>query len=147
MNPYMPQRPLMMDNMQDVSGQRPVFMNEAAQDQLHRALLQKNLGSPVGQGYSTGINPYALAQMLRQGQQAPYGGTPQGAYNQQGNYLQNTLNNPSTQQQMDIYNQGGPDFVSFNNPMTQNAMPFDTRLKQPRYGVETSFGYGVDNQF
>jgi hypothetical protein len=26
-------------------------------------------------------------------------------------------------------------------------MPFDTRLKQPRYGVETSFGYGVDNQF
>jgi len=49
------------------------FMNESAQEQLHRALLQQNLGSPVGQGYSTGINPLALAQMLRQGQQ-PYGG-------------------------------------------------------------------------
>ena len=76
MNPYTPQRPLMMDNMQDVSGQRPVFMNEAAQEQLHRALLQQNLGSPVGQQRSLGVNPVALAQMLRQGQQAPYGGTP-----------------------------------------------------------------------
>ena len=115
MNPFIPQRPLMMDNMQDVSGQRPVFMNEAAQDQLHRALLQQNLGSPVGQGYSTGINPYALAQMLRESKD-PYGGTPQGAYNQQGQYLQNTLTNPTTPQQMDIYNQGGPEFVSFNTP-------------------------------
>ena len=47
MNPYTPQRPLMMDNMQDVSGQKPVFMNESAQEQMHRALLQQNLGSPA----------------------------------------------------------------------------------------------------
>jgi hypothetical protein len=67
MNPYISQRPLMAQSMQDLSGQRPVFMNESAQEQLHRALLQQNLGSPVGQGRSLGINPMALAQMLREG--------------------------------------------------------------------------------
>ena len=118
MNPYTPQRPLMMDSMQDVSGQRPVFMNEAAQEQLHRALLQQNLGSPVGQQRSLGINPVALAQMLRQGQQAPYGGTPQGAYGQQGQYMQDAMNNPVTQQQNMLMNQGGPEFMSFNPPFS-----------------------------
>lgn len=133
----------MMENMQDVSGQRPVFMNESAQEQLHRALLQQNLGSPAGQGYSTGVNPMALAQMLRQGQKTPYGGTPQGAYGQQGQYMQDAMN-PMTQQQQMLMNQEGAGMMP---SMNQNAMPFDTRLKQPRYGVETSFGYGVDNQF
>lgn len=117
MNPYINQRPL-MQNMQDLSGQQPVFMNEAAQDQMHRALLQQNLGSPVGQGRSLGINPVALAQMLRQGQQAPYGGTPQGAYGQQGQYMQNAMNNPVTQQQNMLMNQGGPEFMSFNTPFS-----------------------------
>jgi Rod binding domain-containing protein len=115
MNPYTPQKPLMMDNMQDVSGQRPVFMNESAQEQMHRALLQQNLGSPVGQGHSLGINPMALAQMLRQGQKAPYGGTPQGAYGQQGQYMQDAMNPVTSQQQM-LMNQGGPEFMSFNTP-------------------------------
>lgn len=114
MNPFMPKRPLVMDTMQDVSGQKPVFMNEAAQEQLHRALLQQNLGSPVGQGYSTGINPMALAQMLRESK-APYGGTPQGAYAQQGQYMQEAMN-PMTQQQQLLMNQGGPEFMSFNTP-------------------------------
>jgi hypothetical protein len=114
MNPFTPQKPLMMENMQDVSGQRPVFMNEAAQEQMHRALLQQNLGSPVGQGYSTGINPYALAQMLRESK-APYGGTPQGAYAQQGQYMQEAMN-PMTQQQQMLMNQGGPEFMSFSTP-------------------------------
>ena len=114
MNPYIPQKPLMMDTMQDVSGQRPVFMNESAQEQLHRALLQQNLGSPVGQGRSLGVNPLALAQMLRQGQ-APYGGTPQGAYAQQGQYMQDAMNPVTSQQQM-LMNQGGPEFMSFNSP-------------------------------
>ena len=114
MNPFMPKRPLVMDTMQDVSGQKPVFMNEAAQEQLHRALLQQNLGSPVGQGYSTGINPYALAQMLRESK-APYGGTPQGAYAQQGQYMQDAMN-PMTSQQQLLMNQGGPEFMSFNTP-------------------------------
>lgn len=84
MNPYTPQRPLMMDSMQDVSGQRPVFMNEAAQEQLHRALLQQNLGSPVGQQRSLGINPVALAQMLRQGQTSNPYANAQMAMNQYG---------------------------------------------------------------
>jgi hypothetical protein len=141
MNPFTPQKPLMMDNMQDVSGQRPVFMNEAAQEQMHRALLQQNLGSPVGQGYSTGINPYALAQMLRESK-APYGGTPQGAYGQQGQYMQDAMN-PMTQQQQMLMNQENAGMM----PSMNQTMPFDTRLKRPRYGVETSFGYGVDNQF
>ena len=114
MNPFITQRPLVMDTMQDVSGQQPVFMNEAAQEQLHRALLQQNLGSPVGQGYSTGINPYALAQMLRESK-APYGGTPQGAYAQQGQYMQDAMN-PMTSQQQLLMNQGGPEFMSFNTP-------------------------------
>lgn len=114
MNPFITQRPLVMDTMQDVSGQRPVFMNEAAQEQLHRALLQQNLGSPVGQGYSTGINPMALAQMLRESK-APYGGTPQGAYAQQGQYMQDAMN-PMTNQQQMLMNQGGPEFMSFNTP-------------------------------
>lgn len=117
MNPYIPQKPLMMDTMQDVSGQRPVFMNESAQEQLHRALLQQNLGSPVGQQRSLGVNPLALAQMLRQGQQAPYGGTPQGAYAQQGQYMQDAML-PTTNQQQMLMNQGGPEFMSFNTPFS-----------------------------
>ena len=84
MNPYIPQKPLMMDNMQDVSGQRPVFMNESAQEQLHRALLQQNLGSPVGQQRSLGINPIALAQMLREGQTSNPYANAQTAMNQYG---------------------------------------------------------------
>jgi len=83
MNPYINQRPL-MQNMQDLSGQQPVFMNEAAQDQMHRALLQQNLGSPVGQGRSLGINPVALAQMLRQGQTSNPYANAQMAMNQYG---------------------------------------------------------------
>jgi len=66
----------MMDNMQDVSGQRPVFMNES---------------------------------------KAPYGGTPQGAYGQQGQYMQDAMNPVTSQQQM-LMNQGGSEFMSFNTP-------------------------------
>lgn len=84
MNPYIPQKSLMMDTMQDVSGQRPVFMNEAAQEQMRRALLQQNLGSPVGQGRSLGVNPLALAQMLRQGQTTNPYANAQMAMNQYG---------------------------------------------------------------
>jgi len=74
----------MMENMQDVSGQKPVFMNESAQEQLHRTLLQQNLGSPVGQQRSLGVNPLALAQMLRQGQTTNPYANAQMAMNQYG---------------------------------------------------------------
>lgn len=117
MNPYTPQRPLMMNNMQDVSGQQPVFMNESAQEQLHRALLQQNLGSPVGQQRTLGVNPLALAQMLRESK-TPYGGTPQGAYAQQGQYMQDAINPVTNQQQM-LMNQGGSEFMSFNTPYSE----------------------------
>jgi hypothetical protein len=53
--------------------------------------------------------------MLRQGQKATYGGTPQGAYGQQGQYMQDAMNPVTSQQQM-LMNQGGPEFMSFNTP-------------------------------
>ena len=53
---------------------------------------------------------------LRQMNQ-PYGGTPQGAYGQQDAYMRASTMMPYTQQQQALMDQGGPEFMSFNNPM------------------------------
>ena len=66
MNPYM----LMPKGMQDVSGLQPVFQN-AAQQQMNQqaALAQQNqLVNQAGQTQGGGgMNPMALASMLRKG--------------------------------------------------------------------------------
>jgi len=64
MNPYM----LMPKGMQDVSGLQPVFQNFAQQQANQQAALaqQNQLVNQAGQSQGGGgINPMALAQMLR----------------------------------------------------------------------------------
>lgn len=63
MNPYiLPQQP-----MQDVSGLQPVFQNFGQQQANQQAALaqQNQLMNEAGQSQGGGINPMALAQMLR----------------------------------------------------------------------------------
>lgn len=63
MNPYiLPQQP-----MQDVSGLQPVFQNFGQQQANHQALLaqQGQLAGQAGQFQSGGMNPLAMAAMLR----------------------------------------------------------------------------------
>jgi len=63
MNPYiLPQQP-----MQDVSGLQPVFQNFAQQQANHQALLaqQGQLAGQAGQFQGGGMNPLAMAAMLR----------------------------------------------------------------------------------
>ena len=61
--------------MQDVSGLSPVFQNISAQQALHNQLIQQqqqqsqdavNIGHSLGKS-SGGMNPLAMASMLRQG--------------------------------------------------------------------------------
>jgi hypothetical protein len=63
MNPYI----LQGQPMQDVSGLQPVFGNFAQQQANHQALLaqQGQLAGQAGQGQAGGINPLAMAAMLR----------------------------------------------------------------------------------
>jgi len=69
MNPY-----IIPQQQQDQQGLQPVFQNIAAQQQLHDALMaqQNQLNQQAGQrpAMSTGMNPLALAQMLRKPQTA-----------------------------------------------------------------------------
>jgi len=63
MNPYiLPPQP-----MQDVSGLQPVFGNFAQQQANHQALLaqQSQLAGQAGQSQGGGMNPLAMAAMLR----------------------------------------------------------------------------------
>jgi len=63
MNPYiLPPQP-----MQDVSGLQPVFGNFAQQQANHQALLaqQGQLAGQAGQFQGGGMNPLAMAAMLR----------------------------------------------------------------------------------
>ena len=63
MNPYiLPQQP-----MQDVSGLQPVFQNFGQQQANQQAALaqQNQLMNQAGQSQGGGINPMALASMLR----------------------------------------------------------------------------------
>ena len=72
MNPYI----LQGQPMQDVSGLQPVFGNFAQQQANQQALLaqQGQLAQQAGQSQGGGMNPLALAQMLRKKQPETMGG-------------------------------------------------------------------------
>ena len=63
MNPYI----LPPQQMQDVSGLQPVFQNFGQQQANQQAALaqQNQLVNEMGQGQGGGMNPMALAMMLR----------------------------------------------------------------------------------
>jgi hypothetical protein len=63
MNPYI----RAMQPMQDVSGLQPVFQNFGQQQANQQAALaqQNQLVNQMGQSQGGGLNPMALAQMLR----------------------------------------------------------------------------------
>jgi hypothetical protein len=63
MNPYI----LPPQQMQDVSGLQPVFQNFGQQQANQQAALaqQNQLVNQMGQGQGGGMNPMALAMMLR----------------------------------------------------------------------------------
>ena len=74
MNPYI----LMPAPMQDVSGLQPVFQNIGQQQANQQAALaqQNQLMNQAGQTQSSGMNPMALASMLRKKDRA----TPANVY-------------------------------------------------------------------
>ena len=63
MNPYI----LRSLPMQDLSGLQPVYQNIGQQQAMQQAALsqQNQLANQAGQSQSSGMNPMALAQMLR----------------------------------------------------------------------------------
>ena len=69
MNPYI----LPPQQMQDVSGLQPVFGNFAQQQANHQALLaqQAQLAGQAGQSQGGGMNPLAMAAMLRNSPNKP----------------------------------------------------------------------------
>jgi len=102
---------------------QPQIMGLGQQEAMHNAMLQQQqqynnqsaniAGQPSGLSRMLApMQQMMMARALRQG-----GTTPQGAYAQQGQYMQDATINPMTQQQMDLYNQGGAEMMSFNNPM------------------------------
>jgi hypothetical protein len=113
---------------------QPLVMGQGSQEAMHNAMLQQQqqynnqsaqiAGQPSGLSRALApMQQFMMAKALRQGmdQNSPYGGTPQGGYAQQNQYMQDATNNPATQQQMGLYNQGGPEFMSFNNPMPSGS--------------------------
>lgn len=149
MNPYI----LQPQPMQDVSGLQPVFQNTGQQLANQQAALaqQNQLVNQAGEPQNmAGTNQLALAMMLRKkdpneqslaGKMGTYAKSipaimEYGAENVYGGFGQGQV---PTQANFDA------DITS--NVANQNTMPFDTRLKRPRYDIETSFGQGLDNQF
>lgn len=146
MNPYiLPQLP-----MQDVSGLQPVFQNIGQQQAMQQAALsqQNQLANQAGQSQSSGMNPLAMAAMLRNKD-------PQSLGSKMGTYAKSipAIMEYGAENVYGGFGQGQtPTEANFDADITSNvansnAMPFNTRLKRPRYDLETSFGYGVDNQF
>ena len=120
MNPYLQQvAPQTMQ--QDIYGQSQMMDTTArqlAQDAANKQGVQ--LGQQafgINKNPMQGIDPMKLGMALRQMNQ-PYGGTPQGAYGRQDQYMKYGAMNPQTQQQQMLMDQGGADMMSFNNPMT-----------------------------
>jgi len=119
MNPYLSQvAPQTMQ--QDIYGPSQMMDTTArqlAQDAANKQgaqLGQQALG--INKNPMSGIDPIKLGMALRNvGQE--YGGTPQGAYGRQDQYMKYSAMNPQTQQQQQLMDQGGPEFMSFNNPM------------------------------
>jgi hypothetical protein len=119
MNPYLSQfAPQAMQ--QDAYGQ-PTVMDtsgrQKAQDAMNTQgaqLGQQALG--INRNPMSGVDPIKLGMALRQ-MNTPYGGTPQGAYAQQSQYMKDAISNPTTPQMQQIMGQGGPEFASFDYPM------------------------------
>jgi len=119
MNPYLSQvAPQTMG--QDIYG--PASVMDTSGRQLTQDALNKQ-GSQLGQqalginkNPMQGIDPMKLGMALRTMNQ-PYGGTPQGAYGQQDAYMRSSSMLPMTQQQQQLMDQGGAEFMSFANPM------------------------------
>ena len=104
---------------------QPTVLGQGSQEAMHNAMLnqqqQYNNQSAQIAGQPSGLSrmlapmqQMMMAKALRQGmdQSKPYGATPQGGYAQQGQYMQDAMNNPATQQQQALMNQGGADFMS-----------------------------------
>jgi hypothetical protein len=72
-------------NPQDQQGLMPVFQNIAAQQQNQNAALaqQNQMNQQAGQTQQGGMNPMAMAMMLRKGKSDPYANA-QTAMNQYG---------------------------------------------------------------
>jgi hypothetical protein len=72
-------------NSQDQQGLMPVFQNIAAQQQNQNAALaqQNQMNQQIGQNQQGGMNPMAMAMMLRKGKSDPYANA-QTAMNQYG---------------------------------------------------------------
>ena len=119
MNPYLSQvAPQTMG--QDIYGSASIM--DTSGRQLTQDALNKQ-GSQLGQqalginkNPMQGIDPMKLGMALRQMNQ-PYGGTPQGGYGQQDAYMRSSSMLPMTQQQQQLMDQGGAEFMSFANPM------------------------------
>lgn len=121
MNPYLSQfAPQAMQ--QDIYG--PSQMMDTTARQLSQDAANKQ-GVQLGQqalginkNPMSGVDPIKLGMALRQMNQ-PYGGTPQGAYNQQNAYMRSTAMMPLTQQQQQLSDMSGglKEFQSFDYPM------------------------------
>jgi hypothetical protein len=119
MNPYL-QQVAPQSMQQDIYGPSQMMDTTArqlAQDAANKQgaqLGQQALG--INKNPMQGIDPMKLGMALRQMNQ-PYGGTPQGAYAQQSQYMKDAISNPTTPQMQQIMGQGGPEFASFDYPM------------------------------
>ena len=149
MNPYI----LPTLSMQDVSGLQPVFQNFGQQQANQQAALaqQNQLVNQAGEPQNmAGTNQLALAMMLRK--KDP---NEQSLGSKMGTYAKSipAIMEYGAENVYGGFGQGQtPTQANFDADITSNvsnanAMPFNTRLKRPRYDLETSFGYGVDNQF
>jgi len=120
MNPYLSQfaPQTMQENIYGPSQMMDTTARQLAQDAANKQaaqLGQQALG--INKNPMAGVDPIKLGMALRQMNQ-PYGGTPQGAYGQQDAYMRASSLLPLTQQQQALMDQGGAEFMSFNNPMT-----------------------------
>jgi hypothetical protein len=138
--------------MQDLSGLQPVYQNIGQQQAMQQAALsqQNQLANQAGQSQGGGMNPMAMAMMLRKKDPNEQSlGSKMGTYAKSipaiMQYGSENVYGGFGQGQTPTEANWDADITS--NVSNSNAMPFDTRLKRPRYDLETSFGYGVDNQF
>ena len=120
MNPYLSQfaPQVMQQDIYQPSQMMDTTARQLAQDAANKQgaqLGQQALG--VNKNPMSGVDPIKLGMALRNMNQ-PYGGTPQGSYGQQNAYLRASTMMPYTQQQQALMDQGGAEFMSFNNPMS-----------------------------
>ena len=117
-NPYI----MPMQQPQDVSGLMPVFQNMASQQAMQNAALaqQNQLVQDAGRTVQGGMNPLAMAMMLRKGEK-PQGSSNLGARlnmalnSQASPYLQNQVSQlgSSTSNPFSDYNMGTGGFGNY----------------------------------